>query len=67
MNARIENGEFPHIVHESESAYENEVNIAAELILEREDKIKVVMISGPSSSGKTTTTIKLEQRLKNMD
>jgi len=48
MNARIENGEFPHIVHESESAYENEVNIAAELILEREDKIKVVMISGPS-------------------
>ncbi|TSA24937.1 response regulator SirA [bacterium] len=64
MNARIENGEFPHIVHESESAYENEVNIAADLILERKDKIKVVMISGPSSSGKTTTTIKLEQRLK---
>ena len=64
MNTRIERGEFPHIVHESESAYENEVNIAAELILEREDKIKVVMISGPSSSGKTTTTIKLEQRLK---
>ena len=64
MNARIENGEFPHIVHESESAYENEVNIASELILEREKEVKVVMISGPSSSGKTTTTIKLEQRLK---
>ncbi len=64
MNARIENGEFPHIVHESESAYENEVNIAADLILEREEKIKLVMISGPSSSGKTTTTIKLEQSLK---
>lgn len=64
MNARIENGEFPHIVHESESAYENDVDIAAELMLERKDKIKVVMISGPSSSGKTTTTIKLEQRLK---
>jgi len=64
MNARIENGEFPHIVHESESAYENEVNIASNLILEREQKIKLVMISGPSSSGKTTTTIKLEERLK---
>jgi len=64
MNARIEKGEFPHIVHESESAYENEVSVASELILEREDKIKVVMISGPSSSGKTTTTIKLEQRLR---
>jgi len=64
MNDRIKNGEFPHIVHESESAYENDIDMAAELLLERADKIKLVLITGPSSSGKTTTTIKLEQRLE---
>ena len=64
LNDRIKNGEFPHIVHESESAYENDIDMAAELLLERADKIKLVLITGPSSSGKTTTTIKLEQRLE---
>ncbi|HEX37620.1 MAG TPA: response regulator SirA [Candidatus Cloacimonetes bacterium] len=64
MNSRIKKGEFPHIVHESESAYENDIDRAAELLLERPDTIKLVLITGPSSSGKTTTTIKLEQRLE---
>jgi len=64
LNARIRNGEFPHIVHESEAAYEDDVATAADLIAERQDELKVVIISGPSCSGKTTTTIKLEERLK---
>lgn len=64
LNAWIINGEFPRIVHESESAYEDDVATAADLIVERLDELKMVMVSGPSSSGKTTTTIKLEQRLK---
>ncbi len=64
LNSRIRHGEFPHIVHESEAAYEDNVQTASELILERKDTVKMVFISGPSSSGKTTTTIKLEQRLK---
>jgi uridine kinase len=64
FNARVANGEFPHIVHESEAAYEDDVATATELITERRDEIKMVIVSGPSSSGKTTTTIKLEERLK---
>jgi len=64
LNARIANGEFPQIVHESEAAYEDDVATAASLITERRDEIRMVIISGPSSSGKTTTTIKLERRLK---
>lgn len=64
LNTRIKNGEFAHIVYESEKAYEQEVDLAAELILTKKDKTKMVIISGPSSSGKTTTTIKIEQRLK---
>lgn len=64
MNERMRKGDFPQIVHESESAYETQLDTAAELIKERSGELKMVMVSGPSSSGKTTTTYKLEQRLK---
>ena len=64
MNERIAVGEFPHIVHESEAAYEDDLMTAASLIAERRDSIRMILITGPSSSGKTTTTIKLESRLK---
>lgn len=64
LNARIAKGEFPHIVHESENLYEDNITTAAEMILERKDELRMVLVTGPSSSGKTTSTIKLEQRLK---
>lgn len=63
LNERIAKGEFPHIVHESEALYEDDVDLSAKLIIERLDSLRMVMISGPSSSGKTTTTLKLEQKL----
>lgn len=63
-NERINNGEFPQIVHESEAAYEEDLNRASEMIIERSKNLRMVFISGPSSSGKTTTTTKLEGRLK---
>ncbi len=63
-NARVSNNEFPQIVHEAEVAYEDDLDMAAQLILDRIDKLRMVFISGPSSSGKTTTTIKIEERLK---
>ncbi len=64
LNTRILADEFPQIVHESESAYNDNVETASQMIAERKDDLKLVIISGPSSSGKTTTTIKIEQRLK---
>mgnify|MGYP001440921306 CR=1 FL=1 len=66
INKRIRNGEFPQIVHESESAYEQQIDTASEMVKDRSNELKMVMISGPSSSGKTTTTLKLEKRLKKM-
>lgn len=63
LNQRIANDEFTQIVHESEELYEDDVSLAAELIIEGIDGLRMVMISGPSSSGKTTTTIKLEEKL----
>jgi len=63
LNQRLLRGEFPQIVRESEVAYDRDVNIAAEMITERRKDLRIVLISGPSCSGKTTTTIKLEERL----
>jgi uridine kinase len=63
LNERILKGEFAQIVHESEELYEDDVELAAKLIVERLKDLRMVMISGPSSSGKTSTTVKLEQKL----
>ena len=64
LNQRIARGEFPDIVRESDAAYEEDVATAADIIAERHDEVKIVIIAGPSSSGKTTTTAKLAERLK---
>ena len=64
INSKIDAGNFAEIVKVSEARYEKDVDMAADLILQRSDKLKLVFISGPSSSGKTTTTIKIEQRFK---
>ncbi len=63
LNERIRKTEFPHIVHEAESAYEDDVRFAADRIADRSDQLKMVIVSGPSSSGKTTTTIRLKEHL----
>lgn len=66
LNERINRGEFAKIVKESEKAYNIDVENAAEMIAVRAKELKMVIITGPSSSGKTTTTIKIGQRLKRM-
>ena len=63
LNRRLRRGEFPNIVQESERAYEEDIDTAAQLIADRQDTLRLVIIAGPSSSGKTTTTIKLGERL----
>jgi uridine kinase len=66
LNERLRRGEFGDIVNESEAAYEADIDAAAEMIADRSKELKMVFVCGPSSSGKTTTTIKLETRLNNM-
>ncbi|MGB3714205.1 MAG: ATP cone domain-containing protein [Candidatus Promineifilaceae bacterium] len=63
LNERVRRGEFSHIVHESESAYEDDLAVAADEIIQRGRELKLVIICGPSSSGKTTTTKRLEKIL----
>lgn len=64
LNKRIQAGEFSQIITESEAAYHVDVEKAVSSILNRKDELKLVLITGPSSSGKTTTTIKINQKLK---
>jgi len=66
LNARVGRGEFPDVVRESDAFYRQEIASAAQLIRERLDEVRIVIIAGPSSSGKTTTTIKLEALLKEL-
>ncbi len=63
LNERIARGEFADIVRESDRYYEEEIETAVQLIAERRGEVRLVIIAGPSSSGKTTTTAKLGQRL----
>jgi len=66
LNARIAQGEFPEIVRETDRAYNEDITTASEMIGERRDSVKIVIIAGPSCSGKTTTTIKLSHLLTKM-
>ena len=66
FNERIRRGEIGQIIEESELAYNVDVENAAEIIASRAAQLKVVIITGPSSSGKTTTTKKIGQRLERM-
>ena len=66
LNARIAHGEFADIVRETDHAYGEDVTCASEMVNERRGQLKIVIIAGPSSSGKTTTTIKLNHLLNKM-
>ncbi len=56
-------GTFPELIRASEAFYAAEIQDAREKIEPRMDELKMIIIAGPSSSGKTTTTIKLEESI----
>ena len=60
----VEGGRYTELVRLSEDFYEQELEQAVGQILDRIEDVRMIIVSGPSSSGKTTTTIKIEQRLK---
>ncbi|MBN1178732.1 MAG: response regulator SirA [Anaerolineae bacterium] len=66
LNERVARGEFPQIVRETDRAYNEDITTASEIIKERRDSVKIIVIAGPSSSGKTTTTTKLSHLLGKM-
>ncbi len=57
-------GKYKDAINISELHYTNQLSEIADDISARGDKIKIVLMSGPSSSGKTTTSKKLKTHLK---
>ncbi|MBU1097829.1 MAG: response regulator SirA [Bacteroidetes bacterium] len=64
LNEKINHNEFADIVRISEKLYDHDLDQSAKLITDKANSLKMVMITGPSSSGKTTTTYRMEERLK---
>ena len=67
LNEAVRSGRIKPVVEESLALYENSLDEAADKILARLDgsnQMRMIWISGPSSSGKTTTTVKLTERLE---
>ena len=66
INRRMAFGGYQDVIRDSDRAYESAIWKIAGEILGRRDKIRLVIVAGPSSSGKTTTTLKLCEALRTM-
>lgn len=67
LNELVRSGRLRSVIEESLAVYEQSLDEAARKVLarlNRGDQIRLLWISGPSSSGKTTTTVKLTERLR---
>jgi len=64
LNDHVRKGSFSALVRTSEERFSGEIQIATDTILARGDNTRLIIVSGPSSSGKTTTTIKIGEALQ---
>lgn len=67
LNELVLRGRIKPLVEESLAVYERSLDEAAAKVIGRlnaGDKLRMMWVSGPSSSGKTTTTVKLTRRLE---
>lgn len=64
LNEIIARGEFLDLIEASEQRYCDEVARGAEAMIAQAPEARLVIIAGPSSSSKTTTTIKASERLQ---
>lgn len=63
LNRTIRDGRLPALIEASEARYEAGIEEAAESVLARRGELRFIIVAGPSSSGKTSTTHKLTERL----
>ncbi len=63
FNVACKNNQSFNLIKVSEALHEKKVASIADMISERVDKVKFVLISGPSSSGKTTFSKRLSIQL----
>ncbi len=66
FNDVVATGKHQDLVRLAETYYEQQLARIADKICDEKDKVKIVLMSGPSSSGKTTTSHKLMHYLNNL-
>ncbi len=64
LNEALSSGDFLEIVRVAEALHEKKVAAIADIVDERRPNVKVVMIAGPSSSGKSTFIQRLAIQLR---
>ena len=67
LTAVVRDGKLRPLIEATLAQYEATLDEAAKKVIARlnaGDRIRMLWISGPSASGKTTTTVKLTQRLE---
>jgi uridine kinase len=67
LNETVRSGRIKNVVTDSLALYEQSIDEAAQKVMDRfrgGDTLRMIWVSGPSSSGKTTTTVKLRERLE---
>lgn len=64
LNEVVSKGKYNELIRLSEAYYNSQLSRIADQIAENHKKIKLILIAGPSSSGKTTTSKKLEVYLQ---
>lgn len=64
VNAIIANNMGKELISISEALHERKYAAIADLIHEKKDLVRLVLIAGPSSSGKTTTSKRIAQQCK---
>lgn len=59
LNEIVSQGKYNDIIRLAEAYYESQLSKIADCIYQKKNNIKLVLLAGPSSSGKTTTSKKL--------
>ena len=60
LNKVVASGRYDDLIKLAEVYYNNQLAEIADRVYENKDNIKIILLAGPSSSGKTTTAKKLE-------
>ncbi len=63
INTMIQNHEAGFLIKVSEALHEKKLSYIADKISKESERVKIILISGPSSSGKTTTSKRLSVHL----
>jgi uridine kinase len=63
VNYAVKSKKIDGVIRDAEARFDNELTAVAEQIAAKREEVKLVIVAGPSSSGKTTTTGRLVQKL----